>query len=185
MKKTTIHNAGIPKRKTRWGSVAFLVTLTLVTLVGCPIYLYYMDGLSLFLGVLTLCYIFLTTMAITAGYHRLYAHTTYKAHPVYHFLMLFFGAATFQQSALKWASLHRTHHRYTDPQRRYSQTKDPMGQRGLFGHPDPRDTGGVSYLFILYGWTLSLFRSPDALLHLPDNHGDYGGLPPALCAYDL
>jgi len=78
MQETTIHNAGIAKRKTRWGSVAFFVTLTLVTLVGCPIYLY-KEGLSLFLGVLTLCFIFPTSMAITAGYHRLYAHATYQA----------------------------------------------------------------------------------------------------------
>ncbi len=149
MQETTIHNAGIPQRKTRWASVGFFAILTLVTLVGCPIYLYYMEGLSLFLGVLTLSYVFLTSMAITAGYHRLYAHMTYKAHPVYHFLMLFLGAATFQQSALKWSSLHRTHHRYTDTDR------DPYNIKKGFFHAhvgwilfwkNPVDYGNVKNL---------------------------------------
>ena len=66
-------------------------------------------------------------MAITAGYHRLYAHAAYRAHPVLQWLILFFGAASFEQSALRWASLHRTHHRYVDTER------DPYNiKRGFF-----------------------------------------------------
>ena len=66
-------------------------------------------------------------MAITAGYHRLYAHTTYKAHPVLQAAILFFAAAAFEQSALRWASLHRTHHRYVDTE------QDPYNiKRGFF-----------------------------------------------------
>jgi stearoyl-CoA desaturase (Delta-9 desaturase) len=55
-----------------------------------------------------------TSMSITMGYHRCFAHVTYKAHPAIQFLLLFFGAASFQQSALQWASQHRVHHQYTD-----------------------------------------------------------------------
>ena len=32
-------------------------------------------------------------------------------------LALFFGAASFQQSALKWSSQHRDHHQYVDTDR--------------------------------------------------------------------
>lgn len=55
-----------------------------------------------------------TMMATTFGYHRLFAHKAFKAHPVLEFLNLFFGAATFGGSALGWASEHRDHHKYTD-----------------------------------------------------------------------
>ena len=51
-----------------------------------------------------------TGMSITMGYHRLFAHRTFKASPIVRFLLLFFGAATFEESALKWSSQHRQHH---------------------------------------------------------------------------
>ena len=42
-------------------------------------------------------------MSITAGYHRLFAHRTYRASPPVRWGMLAFGAATFQNSALSWS----------------------------------------------------------------------------------
>src|SRR3989338_3286557 len=56
----------------------------------------------------------MTGLSVTVGYHRLFAHVSFKAHPLVRFLVLFFGAAAFEQSALKWAALHRTHHQYVD-----------------------------------------------------------------------
>jgi stearoyl-CoA desaturase (delta-9 desaturase) len=53
-------------------------------------------------------------MSITAGYHRLFAHRTYRASPPVRWAMLAFGAATFQNSALSWAADHRAHHADTD-----------------------------------------------------------------------
>ena len=53
-------------------------------------------------------------MAITAGYHRLFAHRTYRASPPVRWAMLAFGAATFQNSALSWSADHRAHHADTD-----------------------------------------------------------------------
>ena len=50
-------------------------------------------------------------MSITAGYHRLFAHRTYRASPPVRWGMLAFGAATFQNSALSWSADHRAHHR--------------------------------------------------------------------------
>jgi stearoyl-CoA desaturase (delta-9 desaturase) len=58
-----------------------------------------------------------TGLGITVGYHRLFAHATYKANSLVQFLLLFFGAAAFEQSTLKWASQHRDHHRYVDTDR--------------------------------------------------------------------
>src|SRR5437879_429954 len=57
---------------------------------------------------------FATGLSITAGYHRHFAHVSYKAHPLLRFFYLVFGACAMQNSALNWASDHRLHHRYTD-----------------------------------------------------------------------
>lgn len=53
-------------------------------------------------------------LSITAGYHRLYAHQTYRAKSWVHFILLFFGSASFQGTILKWATEHRRHHRKLD-----------------------------------------------------------------------
>ena len=53
-------------------------------------------------------------MAVTAGYHRLFAHRTYRASAPVRWLLLLFGAATFQNSALSWSADHRAHHADTD-----------------------------------------------------------------------
>ena len=52
--------------------------------------------------------------AITAGYHRLFSHRAYKASWPVRFLFLCFGAAAFENSALKWSSDHRVHHQHVD-----------------------------------------------------------------------
>jgi stearoyl-CoA desaturase (delta-9 desaturase) len=53
-------------------------------------------------------------MAITCGYHRLFAHVTYVAHPALQLAYLLFGAMALQNSALIWSAAHRTHHRLID-----------------------------------------------------------------------
>jgi stearoyl-CoA desaturase (Delta-9 desaturase) len=55
-----------------------------------------------------------TGMAITAGYHRLWAHRTYQAHWSVRLVYLFFGTMALQNSVLIWASQHRMHHRFVD-----------------------------------------------------------------------
>lgn len=53
-------------------------------------------------------------LAITAGYHRLWAHNTYKARPIMSLLLALLGAASLQNSILVWCSQHRRHHRHVD-----------------------------------------------------------------------
>ncbi len=53
-------------------------------------------------------------MAITCGYHRLFAHATYEAHPLLKIAYLLFGAMALQNSVLVWAAGHRVHHRFID-----------------------------------------------------------------------
>jgi stearoyl-CoA desaturase (delta-9 desaturase) len=52
--------------------------------------------------------------AITAGFHRLFAHRTYKTGRVFQFVMAFAGTAAYQKGPLWWAAHHRRHHIHAD-----------------------------------------------------------------------
>ncbi|KAK0121895.1 stearoyl-CoA 9-desaturase [Cadophora gregata] len=71
-------------------------------------------------------YYFMTGLGITAGYHRLWSHTSYTATlPIQIFLALVGGGAI-QGSIRWWSRNHRAHHRYTDT------VQDPYSvQKGL------------------------------------------------------
>ncbi|MBS0378038.1 MAG: fatty acid desaturase [Proteobacteria bacterium] len=74
--------------------------------------------------------LFFTTasgMAITAGYHRLWAHRTYDAHWSFKLFLLLFGTMSLQNSVFAWASGHRTHHLNVD-----DEDKDPYSIRRGF-----------------------------------------------------
>ena len=59
-------------------------------------------------------------ISITAGYHRLWSHKAYKAHPALQWIFAIGGALALQNSALHWSSDHRRHHRHVD-----DNQKDP------------------------------------------------------------
>lgn len=51
---------------------------------------------------------------ITAGYHRYFAHRSYKLGRRMQFLMALGGTSAVQKGPLWWAGHHRNHHRYSD-----------------------------------------------------------------------
>jgi stearoyl-CoA desaturase (delta-9 desaturase) len=53
-------------------------------------------------------------MSITAGYHRLWSHKAYKAHPLLRVIFALGGACALQNDILTWASGHRRHHQFVD-----------------------------------------------------------------------
>ncbi len=115
-----------PQRETRWVGVFFFIVIHGIGLIGTPLYLS-KYGSTTAEWILFWTYFICCSMAITVGYHRLFAHATYKTNALVKFLLLFFGAATFEQSALKWASQHRQHHQFTDTD------KDPYNiKRGFW-----------------------------------------------------
>lgn len=72
------------------------------------------DGFVSSQWLLAIFFYFLTGLSITAGYHRLFSHRSYKAHPIIEMFFLFFGAGAFQNSLLKWGTDHRRHHTKCD-----------------------------------------------------------------------
>ena len=59
-------------------------------------------------------------MSITAGYHRLWSHSAYKAHPALKFIYALGGACALQNDCITWAADHRRHHVHVD-----DNEKDP------------------------------------------------------------
>ena len=106
-------------------SVTPALAVTLVPLYGI-VYGYDLFEWLVFLFMMGFC-----GMSITAGYHRLWSHKTYTAHPVLRFIFAIGGACSLQNDVLHWASDHRRHHQYVD-----DNDRDPYSaKRGFwFSH---------------------------------------------------
>jgi stearoyl-CoA desaturase (delta-9 desaturase) len=71
---------------------------------------------------------FVRMFAITAGYHRYFAHKGYKTSRVFQFLLALVGTTATQKGPLWWAAIHRRHHRESDGPK---DVHSPV-QRGFF-----------------------------------------------------
>ncbi len=121
--KSTGGSYPLPEYQVRWVGIIFFIIIHSIGFIIAPLYIW-RQGLSKAEWILFATYFSLTSLSITVGYHRLFSHVTYKTIAPIRFLLLFFGAATFEQSALKWSSQHRQHHQFTDtPQDPYDITK--------------------------------------------------------------
>ena len=68
-------------------------------------------------------------MSITTGYHRLWAHRTFKARWPLRLVLAIFGGMALQNSIYHWAARHRVHHRHVDDVER-----DPHSVKTGFWH---------------------------------------------------
>ena len=131
-----------------WSNLLFFGITSLLALVALPVYVYKVGLVPQdwwIFGVMAVA----TMMATTFGYHRLFAHRAFKAHPVVVFLNLFFGAGAFGGSAMVWASDHRNHHRFTDTFRDPYNIKEGFwhAHMGWFlFHRHPRDFSNIKDL---------------------------------------
>lgn len=103
-------------RQTNWVNIIFFAVNALVG-VGGGIWYAATFGVGATELALFAFFLVMTPISITVGYHRLFSHGAFKTNRVVRFLLLFFGAAAFEQSALEWVSQHRDHHRYVDTDR--------------------------------------------------------------------
>src|SRR5919109_37538 len=113
----TVRGVGMTRlpwyRNICWPIASFIIGAHVVAAVGTYFYAT-LHGFTLPAIILGVVFLFITTFGISGGYHRLFAHGTYEAHPILKNFYLIFGAASFEASALKWASDHRRHHAYID-----------------------------------------------------------------------
>ena len=113
--------------------------------------------LSVGLGV---AWFLLCMLSTTGGYHRLFAHKTYRAAWPVRLFYILFGAASGQGPALVWAADHRKHHARTDT------GEDPYNIRQGFWWAH------VGWLFFRSPVDLHLVRDldRDPLVRFQDRH---------------
>lgn len=131
---------GFRHAKINWVPAVFLLLTPLLALILVPWY-----GLThgFSTGAWVTCGLFYawSGMGITAGYHRLWAHKTYKASLPVRLFLLTGATLAVQSSAFDWCSGHRNHHRYVD-----DVYKDPYSaKRGFW--------------FSHFGWMLKNYPS--------------------------
>lgn len=109
-----------------WLNVSVFTVTALIALIGVPLYAVFVgfDWFTIIAAILCLGF---CGLSITAGYHRLWAHKTYEAHPAIQFVFAIGGAFAMQNSALHWASDHREHHKHVD-----DNNKDPYSAKKGF-----------------------------------------------------
>jgi len=114
------------KPKILWVNTLFFIVTGVFALVVVPWYgiKYGYDAYQVLAAVLCMGY---CGMSITAGYHRLWSHPTYKTRAWVRVIYALGGAFSIQNSALHWASDHRLHHRYVD-----QNDKDPYSAKRGF-----------------------------------------------------
>ena len=94
-------------------NISVFILTTAVALIGVPLWAVF--GSIGWVEITTAFVLFFFTgMSITAGYHRLWSHKAYEAHPVVRVFLAIGGAMAVQNSILHWASDHRVHHRHVD-----------------------------------------------------------------------
>lgn len=140
------------KKRIEWPVALFLVLNPLITMALLPVYFYFY-GFQWQVFAFALVFAAATNLSITAGYHRLFSHKSYDAHPIAKALFLLIGASGFQGSALKWSSDHRRHHMHID------------------GEKDPYNIN-EGFWYAHMGW-LFYKDSVDQKIHAPDLEKDW------------
>lgn len=96
------------------------VALSAITLpfLGCiaAIFWAWRFGLSLLDLELFLGMYVLTTLGVTAGFHRLFTHRSFEAGKVIQVLLAIAGSMAVQGPVIFWVASHRKHHQYSDQQ---------------------------------------------------------------------
>jgi stearoyl-CoA desaturase (delta-9 desaturase) len=147
-------NVGHPERagsadgSVIWANVAFFSLWTLATVIAVPWYLS-THGITWAEIVAVIGLWVVTGLSITAGYHRLFAHRSYRASWPVRAGFALFGAAAWQSSIISWSAHHRFHHRHVDTD------EDPYDATRGFWHAH-------------MGWLLVRGAKHDDLSNVPD-----------------
>jgi len=103
----------VPKRPVVWLNAVFLIATPLLALVLVPWSIATFGlGWQEVLAAVVLWWG--TGLGITAGYHRLFSHRTYKASSPVRWMWALLGGAAWQNSVITWCAGHRYHHRDVD-----------------------------------------------------------------------
>jgi stearoyl-CoA desaturase (delta-9 desaturase) len=133
-----------------WWARQQLLTLVLYWGIHVSCLSAFVVGVSRADLVLCLATFFGRMFFITAGYHRYFAHKSYKTSRVFQFVLALVGTTAVQKGPLWWASHHRVHHKYSD-------------QPGKDTH-SPRD----GFYWAHQGWIFDARFDGSAIDQIPD-----------------
>ena len=128
------------KAPINWTNMLLFSLTPAFAIVLVPLYGYFY-GYDLYEWAVFLLLMGFCGISITAGYHRLWSHKAYKAHPIVRSIFALGGACALQNDILTWASAHRRHHQFVD-----NNERDPYSaSRGFW--------------FSHIGWILRIIRA--------------------------
>ncbi len=151
MPKSTVTTPAETRKLPLCRSIAFMFAGTaLISLFVVPWYgiqYGYSKGAWVLFGLFWL----LNGISITTGYHRLWSHRSFKAHPLLRWFLAIWGAQALQNDIMTWVSRHRNHHKFVD-----DNDKDPY-------------SAGRGFWFSHLGWMLRDYPSGDLdFSNIPD-----------------
>jgi len=113
-----------------WSVTAVLGLTFIVAIIAVPWY-GFVHGYSAWDWTFFGIFLLLNGIGIGSGYHRLWSHRTYDAHPALKWLLAIMGGMSLQNSIIIWSARHRVHHRDVD-----NDDKDPysIGRGFWFAH---------------------------------------------------
>jgi stearoyl-CoA desaturase (delta-9 desaturase) len=117
------------ERPIDWVNAVFLASTPLIAAFGTAWYVWRYGITWLEIANFAVMFV-LSSLCVTAGYHRYFSHRSYECSKPVKLFYLIFGAAAVENSLLSWASDHRYHHRYVD------KPEDPYNilKGGLYAH---------------------------------------------------
>lgn len=80
--------------------------------LACLLVIY--TGVSTTAAVTALVLYCVRALGVTAGYHRYFAHRSFRTGRIFQFILAFLGSLSVQGGVLWWVSHHRDHHKYTE-----------------------------------------------------------------------
>lgn len=100
-----------PDEKVNWARSVPFIAIHLAALGAI------VTGVTLEAAVVFLVLIWSRMFFVTAGYHRYFAHRSFKTNRVFQFVLAVGAATAAQKGPLWWAGHHRNHHRFSDTDR--------------------------------------------------------------------
>ena len=95
-----------------YGIVTFLIFIHLIAIYGIYLLFFSEHTLRLIFEIIFLWHIF--GFGVTAGLHRLWSHRSYKAKPLFRFILWLLVCGANQGTIIHWVRDHRVHHKYSD-----------------------------------------------------------------------
>jgi stearoyl-CoA desaturase (delta-9 desaturase) len=106
-----------------WHQVNWRSSIPFLVLQAVPL-LAIFTGVSRTALILLACTYFGRMFFITAGYHRYFAHRSYRLGRAAQFVFAFGGLTCAQKGPLWWAGHHRNHHKFSDTDRDIHSPRD-------------------------------------------------------------